>query len=294
MAQELTTISPLFSTPYLTVAEYRQAPTAVDTNDFVANGSAALNDAELTNVIARASSWMDAHCGQVLAATLDTESFRARMSRDGMLRVHPRYWPIVAVTAASYGSTPSYMQTIDVSSAWLEPQAVVFPLDGAGVFLGSLQFSRVYNPTAEQFVTMSYVNGYANSLLTAQAAASASTLTVKDRTGFVPSQPFTIYDGASTEVVTVAASYTATTGAGTVTLAAATSYAHASGLSVSALPPAVKQAAIYMVNVIVKSRGNSALVMGGLTPSQIVTSNPHTSNDYEMACSLLRPFRRVR
>jgi hypothetical protein len=105
---------------------------------------------------------------------------------------------------------------------------------------------------------------------------------------------FTVFDGASTEVLRVASTFTATTGAGTVALATATTRAHASGLSVSALPPAVKQAAIYMTNVILKSRGNSALVMGGLTPTQVVSNNPATSHDYEMACSLLRPFRRVR
>lgn len=295
MAQELTTISPLFSTPYLTVAEYRQAPTAVDVNDLVSNGSTALNDAELTNVIGRASSWMDSHCGQVLAATQDTESFRARVSRDGFLRVHPRYWPIVSVISASFGSNPQLMQTLDPTTAWLEPQAVVFPLTGAGsAYLGALQLGPSYSPLAEQFVTITYWNGYANTLLNGTVSVGAASISVTDRTGFAPGQPFIIYDGASTERLTVASSYTPATGAGLVTLATAATASHTTGLSVSALPPAVKQAAIYMVNVLLKSRGNSALVMGGITPAEIVSNNPAVSNDYAMACDLLEPFRRVR
>ena len=255
MAQELTTISPLFSTPYLTVAEYKQSPTAVDVNDLVSNGSAALNDAELANVIARASSWMDAHCGQVLAATQDTESFRARVSRDGFLRLHPRYWPIINVVSASFGSAPSMMQTLDVTTAWLEPMAVVFPVAGNGSrWMGSLQLPPAYAPNGEQFVTITYWNGYANTLISASVSAGATSITVADRTGFVPGQQFYIYDGATTEVVKVSSSHVPATGAGAVGLAAGTTAAHATGLSVSALPPSIKQAAIYMTNVVLKSQ----------------------------------------
>lgn len=293
MAQKLTTLSPLFSTPYLTVAEYKQAPTGVDVDDFVGGGSIGLNDQELTNVIARASSWMDAHCGQVLGATQDTESFRARTSRDGFLRVHPRYWPIISVVSASFGGSPSLMSALDVSTAWLEPMAVVFSLSYGSSFSGQLQFSRVMSFTQEQFVTMTYVNGYANTVLTAPQGL-VTTMNVSDTTGFQPGMSFRIYDGINSELVKVSSTYVPTTGAGAVSLSAACSFTHATGTSVSALPPAVKQAAISMVNVILKSRGNSALVMGSLTPGQIQAHNPAVANDYEMACSLLAPYRRIR
>ena len=293
MAQKLTTLSPLFSTPYLTVAEYKQAPTGVDVDDFVGGGSIGLNDPELTNVIARASSWMDAHCGQVLGATQDTESFRARISRDGFLRVHPRYWPIISVVSASFGGSPSLMSALDVSTAWLEPMAVVFSLSYGSSFSGQLQFSRVMSFTQEQFVTMTYVNGYANTVLTAPQGL-VTTMNVSDTTGFQPGMSFRIYDGINSELVKVSSTYVPTTGAGAVSLSAACSFTHATGTSVSALPPAVKQAAISMVNVILKSRGNSALVMGSLTPGQIQAHNPAVANDYEMACSLLAPYRRIR
>lgn len=294
MAQKLTTLSPLFSTPYLTVAEYKQAPTGVDVDDFVGGGSIGLNDQELTNVIARASSWMDAHCGQVLGATQDTESFRARTSRDGFLRVHPRYWPIISIVSASFGGSPSLMSALDVSTAWLEPMAVVFSLSYGSSFSGQLQFSRVMSLTQEQFVTMTYVNGYANTVLTSTLVAATTTMNVSDTTGFQPGMSFRVYDGINSELLKVSSSFVPSTGAGAVTLSAGCAYNHAASVSVSALPPAVKQAAISMVNVILKSRGNSALVMGSLTPGQIQAHNPAVANDYEMACSLLAPYRRIR
>lgn len=295
MVQEMTTISPLFTTPYLTIAEYKQAPTAVDVDDLVGGGSQAINDQELANNIARASSWIDTHCGQVLGATVDTDAFRARVSRDGFLKIHPRFSPVCSVVSASFGSNPQQMQTLDVTTSWIEPACVVFPLSWAGsAFYGQLQLGGMYSMNAEQYVSITYVNGYANSTLSASALAGATSITVKDLTGFMPGHQFQIYDGENTEICTVASSFTMTTGAGSLPLVSALSYAHGSGISASALPPAIKQAAIYMTNVILKSRGNSTIVMGSLTPSMMQSDNPNVASDYNSAMDLLRPYRRMR
>ena len=296
MAQDVTTISALFSTPYLTIAEYKQAPTAVDVDDLVGGGNSAINDQELANCIARASSWMDAHCGQVLGATLDTESFRARVSRDGYLKVHPRYFPVISVVSALYGSNPLYQQALDANTAWIEQMAVVFPL-GATSFIGPIQFTPTYASGVDQYVTITYVNGYANTLLSSSVLAGATSIPVSDLTGFVPGQQFQIYDGSVTELCRVSSSFTATQGAGSLPLASALAHPHDSGISVSALPPAIKQAAIYMTNVVLKSRGNASLVMGqinGFTPGSLNTDNPAVASDYNSAVDLLKPFRRIR
>lgn len=295
MTTEITSISPLGSHPYLTIAEYKQAPTSVDVDDLVGGGSMAINDVELGNVLARASSWVDSHCNQVLAATQDTETFRCRASRDGFLRVHPRYWPIVNVVAASFGSNPNSLVALDPTTCWIEQMAVVFPLVLTNAsFLGPIQFSYNYQVLAEQFVSITYVNGYANSVTGAISNNADTTLAVTDLTGFNPGTRFTIFDGANTENVTVATSFVPATGPGSLPLASGLAYGHSSGVSVSALPPAVKQATIYMTNVILKSRGNSAIAMTPLTPQQVIGNNPNVSGDYEAACDLLKPFRRIR
>jgi len=295
MANAITTMSPLFSTPYLTIAEFKQAPTAVDVDDLVGGGTSAINDQELTNVVARASSWIDAHCGQVLSSTTDTEALRARFDRMGFLKVHPRFSPITELVSLSYGPLPTLLASVDISTVWIEPETIIFPIQGfSSAFNGPLQFSGNYSATQEQFVSVTYVNGYANTVLTASVTASVSSIPVSDLAGFTPLHQFMVYDGSSTELLTVSSSFVATSGAGNLPLTSATKYAHASGISVSGLPPAVKQAAIFVTSAILKARGNAALVMQTLTPSTIQSANPSAAGDLMSAWDLLKPYRRIR
>lgn len=295
MANAISTVTQQFSTPYLTIAEYKQAPTAIDVDDLVGGGTSAINDQELANVIARASSWMDAHCGQVLASTVDTETQRAYIDRRGMLKIHPRYWPITQVVALSYGPLPGLLASVDPSTLWLEQESVIFPITGfSTAFAGPIQFTGNYGSTSEQFVSITYVNGYANTALSASVGASATSLPVTDLTGFAPGYQFQIYDGASTEILYVDQSFVPASGAGNLPLASGTRFAHLATVSVSALPPAIKQACIYVTSAILKARGNAALVMQTLTPQTFQTSNPSALADYDAAVDILKPYRRVR
>lgn len=295
MANEVSTVSQQFSTPYLTIAEYKQAPTAIDVDDLVGGGTSAINDQELANVIARASSWIDAHCGQVLASTTDTETLRCYIDRRGFLRVHPRYWPITQVVSLSYGPLPNSVASVDISTLWIEQESVIFPIQGfSSAFAGPIQFSGNYSTTSEQFVTISYVNGYANTTISASVAASATSLNVNDLTGFAPNIQFSIYDGSNTEICTVASSFTPTSGPGSLSVSSPLKYPHLATISVSALPPAIKQAAIYVTSAILKARGNAALVMQTLTPQTFQSANPSAIADYESAVDILKPYRRIR
>lgn len=295
MANAITTVAGQATTPYLTIAEFKQAPTAVDVDDLVGGGTAAINDQELANVIGRASGWMDSYVGQVLAATTDTEALRGSVDRRGFLKVHPRYWPISEVVALSYGPLPSLMASVDTSTLWIEQESIIFPIQGfSSAFNGPIQFSGNYSTTQEQFISLTYVNGYANTALSASVTASVTALPVTDLTGFLPNQRVTIYDGSSTEVVTVASTFVPSQVAGSLTLAAGTQYAHTATISVSALPAAIKQAAIYVTSAILKARGNAALVMGSLTPSTIQTANPAAAGDLMSAWEILKPYRRIR
>ena len=295
MTNAISTTSPLFTTPYLTIAEFKQAPTAIDVDDLVGGGTSGINDQELANVIGRASSWIDSYCGQVLSSTTDTETSRGRINRQGFLTIHPRFSPVTEVVSLSYGPLPSLLTSVDVSTLWIESQSVVFPIQGfSTAFSGPIQFSGNYSISQEQFISMIYVNGYANTLLSASVAASVSSLPVTDLAGFTPNHQFVIYDGASTEILTVASSFVPTSGAGNLTLSSTIAYTHAKGISVSALPPAVKQAAIFVTSAILKARGNAALVMQTLTPATIQSSNPSAAGDLMEAWDILKPYRRIR
>lgn len=296
MSNAITGTTHQFSTPYLTLTEYKNAPTSVDIDNLVVGGNAAAQDAELSNVIARASSWIDTYCNQILGATVEQEQQRVRMRGDGSIRIHPRYSPVIAVSALAYGLDPNALTVVpDCSVCWLEDQQIIFPyisLLAGQTSQGPLSYSFPANAGGEMFVRYSYVNGYANSLI-ATATAAATSLTVNTGTGIVAGQMLKIYDGANSENVTVASTYTF--GSTTVPLTAALAYSHATGVSISSLPPAIKEAAILATTAFLKVRGDNSMVMTvGSRPSNAVDGSQNIGQDLAIAESLLKPYRRIR
>jgi hypothetical protein len=296
MANAYTGTTNAFSTPYLTLAEYKSAPTSIDIDNLVFNSQDPdVQDAELANVIARASSWIDTFCNQVLAATTEQEQQRTRYSGDGSIRLHPRYNPIIALTSFQYGY-PNNLATLgDCSVAWLEEQEIIVPNATLGNWTsqGPLSFGAFGGGYAnEVFVKYSYVTGYTNTVIVT-AVAAASTLTVANGTGITPGQMLKIYDGMYSENVTVASTYTF--GSTTVPLVTPLIYSHDPGASISALPPAVKEAAILVTTAFLKTRGDSSM-------SMLVTTTPGTSlpnadkvgQEIALSMQLLQPYRRVR
>lgn len=298
MTQAVSGTRRILSTPYLTVAEYKSAPTALDWNNLVSGSTdAAVQDAELAQVIARASSWIDAHCNQVLGATLDSEQTRARIAKDGSIRVHTRFNPIVAVESFEFGFQQTALTTYpDCSTIWIEDQSFIVPYWTTQLSWssqGPLQFGMPVSPRQEVFVRYSYVNGYPSTTLTANALSGATSITVKSGVGLLAGESITIYDGKFTEMVTIASNYTY--GSTTVPLAAPLTSAHSSGVGVSALPPAVKQAAILLTSAFIKVRGDASMtMMVSNMPSHAQPNDQRIADDLGMAMALLQPFRRIR
>lgn len=302
MVQVASSINPAtqqMSIPYLTTAEFRSAPTAIDIDNLVFNSSDPdVQDSELANVIARASSWIDTHCNQILGATTTTEQQRTRISPDGYIKWHPNYNPVIALTDLWYGypSTNLYHVT-DVSSAWIENQQVLFPYASMGSLFtnqGPLQFGFPSSSGNPVFLKYTYVNGYANDLIVT-ATATQSTLTVKSGVGITAHDTLKIYDGMYSENVTVADNYVF--GSTTVPLTSPLLYSHSAGISISALPPAIKEAAILVTTAMLKVRGDSSMTMSvGTLPSYNSTPdiNQNIGSDMGMAIDLLKPYRRIR
>lgn len=288
-----------FSTPYLTTQEYRNAPTAIDIDNLVFNSSDPdVQDSELANVIARASSWIDTYCNQVLGATHETETQRSRIAPDGTIKFHPRYSPIIALTDFWYGNpSNNLIQASDCSIAWLENQEIIFPYASLSTTLtsqGPIQFGFPSTSGQVVYLKYTYVNGYANTLI-ATAVQGQSTLTVTDGTGITAGSHLKIYDGMYSENVTVASNYVF--GSTTVPLMAPLLYSHNTGISISALPPAIKEAAILVTTAMLKVRGDNSLTMAvGTLPSQSSVPQIQASigDDMAMAQSLLGPYRRIR
>ena len=296
MANAYTGTTEAFSTPYLTLGEYKNAPTSIDIDNLVFDSQDPdTQDSELANVIARASSWIDTFCNQVLAATYETEQQRSRwVPSDGSIRFHPRYNPIVALTEFNYGYPPTLMSLPDCSIAWIEDEEIIIPNATLGTWTsqGPLQFGIAGGTRNEVFLKYTYVAGYANTLI-ATAVAGASTLTVTDGTGIMAGQMLKIYDGQYSENVTVADTYTF--GSTTIPIVRPLVYDHDPSVAISALPPAIKEACILVTTAFLKVRGDSSMSMlATTTPGTSLPNADKVGQEIALAMQLLQPYRRVR
>lgn len=287
----------LISVPYLTLEEYKNAPTAIDLDNLVFNSQdPEAQDAELRNVIARASSWMDTYCNQVLGATVETEQQRSRMSTDGSIRFHPRFSPIVALTEFNYGYPTNMASLGDCSIAWIEDQEIIVPNAQLGTWTsqGPLSFGS-YNggPSNQIFLNYTYVAGYANTFVSTASSIGATSLVVKNGTGVVAGQMLQVYDGLNTENVTVASTYVF--GSNTIPVTTPMLYAHDVNTAVSALPPAIKEAAILVTTAMLKVRGDSAMTMMVTTQPMLATpGSARFADEMTIAADILNTYRRIR
>src|ERR1039458_7881744 len=97
-------------TPYISVQEFLDAPTSVDTSQLTPGGSTPANNVELFNVIGRASGWANSLCFQILAATLDTQmASNVLVHRNGKIYVPCNFYPVREVDTFQAGPTPSTM-----------------------------------------------------------------------------------------------------------------------------------------------------------------------------------------
>jgi len=252
--------------PYITATEFQNAPTGLQTNNLVPGGSAAEQFQALQAQILRASSWMDGQCHQVLASTVDTEISRANVRRDGSVMVFTRCFPVRVVTAVSMGWQLSDLTAL-TSLDTVTPLNRVFLVESAGIPFassqGPLQFGPTYGPYGECWVQYSYVNGYPVTTLSAGISVGATSIVPASVLGILPGMTLTLSDIPLTETVTVSPTYVV--GQATVPLLTGTQSPHVAGIAVSALPDAVKQAAILATAGFVQERGSGALVMASIS-----------------------------
>jgi hypothetical protein len=283
-------------TPYISAAEYLAEPTGVDVSQLVPkNSSPATQTAALTRVIGRASSWADQIARQVLSATLDVQSGEYRVWGDGTIRVPVDNTPLIQVTNVALGQFAGNLAALsDLSGCRLGRKVVRIPVFNAPAMMVPVTASAARRGWL--FADVTYVNGYAHTPTTLAAAAAASSVTVLNPLGIFPGLPVTIYDGASggllTEQNTVAPSYIS---GNVIPLAAPLLNAHGAGVSVSALPPFVREAVISLTSALVKTRGSDAYVMpsGPGRQTKLAEMMPGAGEDIDIAFELLEPLRRT-
>lgn len=271
---------------YVTYAEFLASPTGVDVSN-LSPGSGLTSETVLTQLLAQASSWADGMCRQVLSATTNTQYNTSRLRPDGTVRIPIKYTPLVAVTAMTVAVDPNCTPTtVDLTTLSVDDlsTSVRVPVTGC----------LYVCPGATVYTTTTYVNGFANTALAAPAAAGDASITVTDATGMVPGLQLTITDAVHYEQQSVAAGYEPAATA--LPLDGPLSCGYAAGTPVSALPPAVKQAVIFLATALIQTRRADSLEMGGIAmpgPAATVGSKPSGDDPYSRACDLLAPYRRV-
>lgn len=280
--------------PYLTLAEFRAAATGLDLTSLKPGGGQAAQDAELANVIMRASSWIDKICNQVIAATSSTEDGWARVKPGGAVVFPTRYFPVLELTSALVGSSPSTASPL-ATGAGVRIGRTTIEIPAAPAAFAPGAPCRSFGTGQKVYVVATYVCGYPNTLLGAACAAGDSAIAVKDAAGVYGGTRLTVYDGQSTEAVAVQS-----VSGGVLALAAPLRSSHdpaavAGGISVSALPGAVKQAAIFIASALIKSPGDAAIVLEEMSsggPRRMQGSDADSGMDLLMADELLSDFRR--
>jgi hypothetical protein len=281
--------------PYLSVAEYKNAPTSIDYDNLVVGGNANAQDAELERVILRASSFMDEYLNQNLVANRQTETQRTRFTPQGYISLHPNQSPVIALESFYYGPTPGLITALtDCSTAWFENQQLIIPISSMALnwsSQGPLAFGGG-SPTQQIFTKYTYVAGFVNNPIVS-ATAGASSLVVERSTGIVAGQLLRIIDGANSETVYVSSSYTY--GNTTVTLAAPLTFSHTVGSVISNMPNAIKQACILITTAFIKIRGDNSLTMNITTqPQQSLPGATRYGGEIRLALDMVDKYRRIR
>lgn len=291
--------------PYLTRDQYRCSPTGMDTQSLIRGGTQADQDAELDRIIRQATGWCDGCAEQPLTAQATTEPMRAPVGADRVLRLHPRQHPVVSVTGISFGPDPANLSALaDLSSVWVEDQSVIAPMTSllAGGWTGPLQFGTA-RPGSRVFVSLSYVAGYAVTVLSGPLMGTETVIPVRDVTGFFPGQQVRVEQGGApsgagsgqtplTSAVVLVQSIN--TAGSTVTLTKPIGSAFASGAAFTAMPEEVEQACVYVVTGLLKQRGAGALTMrGGNATVKADTGEQPGAEEFDEAEAILSQYRPV-
>ena len=277
--------------PYITVAEYKQHPTSINTDTLVPKGGPAQQDAELARIIRQASAWCDREARQSLPAQPVTEQRAVQVDRQGRLLIHPSQWPLLELRAVAYGVDPSAMTDIlDLSSVWIDASTAYVPLSGASAsFVGSIPvgwFGAIQGTTL--LCRYTFLAGWPCTSLTADAAQGSTVLQVRSCDGILPGMSLRVGTGNTEEDVT------SVTASGTVMLASGLQSEQLAGQPVTALPLDLVEAAVLVTTAFIKRRGTDALAMGARSATAKMAGKTGPDDDLDLARDILVNYEVIR
>lgn len=266
------------ATPYITAGMLQSHPAGISWNvipTLTASTQAQL--AQLAQVCWQATSAVDRYCRQPLRATVNTETGpgpgMSRVAADRRTRkgtLITRRWPVTSVAAVqtSLASAFPAQWSLVPAGQWkvrhppvlsAGPTPATGPSGGNVIDVAPGYITWDYGRGGWD-VMVSYVSGWPHAGLTVTAQPGAQQISVDDVTAWAGVTGF-IYDGTSTEAVTVlaapatapvqlpGAAGTVQAGPGVLALAQPLAFAHTAGTVVSALPPDVIRATALQASV---------------------------------------------
>ncbi|MBT2537201.1 hypothetical protein [Arthrobacter sp. ISL-69] len=273
---------------YVTPAEFKAAPTGVDVSQLVPNGTAQQQAAALVMQLQRASAYADNFCQKVIAATVDVQAGQYRVQRDvalgAVIKVPLDNTPVVAISDIRIGATPGALALIPTpGNLWIGRKTATIPVAAS---YGTHVFAQV-----------SYVNGWANTALTAAGNPGTLSITVASTLGIMPGQQLNIQSPNNAETVTVDPSFIPSNMNINALVPITTPLVgtYAIGDTVTAFPQDIKQAVILIAKSLIKTRGSESIVISSTTsqPDSIDKLEHGVTSDLDMALDLLAPYRRA-
>lgn len=288
------------STPYVLPATLLTLPTGVQWNTIPSSGATSEAQYAAQLELCRAASrWADGECTMPLHATQDPEELEAPGNRcspdaNGVLWIKPLRKPVVSVVSVEI--RPNVGRTTDYQAVQAD-NITVLSNPGADEFASGSGTQRIRVigtgivkglPWGSYSVRLTYVNGWANSELSAATLVGATTLSVLDATGFAAGDTIDIVDTSLSETTTITAV------SGTTLTVGALANAHATGVQVTALPANIRYAAAWYAAHLALFRGSSAMAIPVASARRSMSSgNKGETNYLELAQMNLAPYRRV-
>lgn len=279
---------------YLTIEEYRAAPTALATNNLVPGKDQATQDNELAAIIKRASTFLDNTARQKLYATSARQNEQVRI-KDGYFVLRAYQDRVKSIDAFSWGATPTSLTAaatpIPTSSYFVEENRVLFIAGAPGVqWVGSL--NMLATPiSGSVWASWMYTAGWFTTRLAAPAIVGATTVTVEDPTGIQPGAYLRLIDGARVADAQVSPSYTP--GSATVQLFSALLEAFPAGAGFTEVEGDAKEACILATSHYIKDRKSGGFVMAGQSATVDQTTDAQLGPDLERARQLALRYERT-
>lgn len=266
--------------PYITVAELKRSPISTQLRKLVPGSSDADRDAELARIIMRVSAMMNSEVTQNLAATVDTEVGRVRVSDDGDLRIHCRSNPIIEVRSISIGTEVRSLTEFNdpANQVVLDPWRITIPRCVGGNWRAGTRL----------WAKWTYVNGYPVTTLAQPVAAGDTQIVVSNPLGIEPGiTDLTIEDGKWIEEHIVPTAVT-----GNVLTVEPLMFSHEVGVGCTALPNDLKEATLLLIS---RLHDTWSLSMGAITHDGTGASVPGARVKRAMcdAAVMLSPYRRM-